>query len=246
MCNREDDNTMNVALLTAAGSGSRMGQDIPKQFIHVENKPLIIHTLEAFQRHPGIDAIIVVTLSSWMEVLKAYAKQFNITKLRWVVPGGETGQESIKKGLDCLRNELDDETVVMIHDGNRCYVSDEIISNSLATFAQYGDSVAVIPCVEAVFRSNDDGQSSNISIPREQLFRTQTPHTYTLGKLLWAHNEAEKRGIGGTAATCVLMQMLGETVHFSKGSETNIKITTVDDMKIFEALLHLKKDTWLK
>lgn len=79
---------MTVALLTAAGSGSRMGQDIPKQFIHVDNKPMIIHTMEAFQRHPSIDAILVVTLPAWAEVLKAYARQFNITKLRWIVPGG--------------------------------------------------------------------------------------------------------------------------------------------------------------
>ena len=90
---------MNVALLTAAGNGVRMGQDIPKQFIHVNNKPIIIHTMEAFQRHPSIDAIIVVTLPAWMDVLRAYASQFNITKLRWVVAGGETGQESIFNGL---------------------------------------------------------------------------------------------------------------------------------------------------
>ena len=237
---------MTVALLTAAGVGTRMGQDIPKQFIHVENKPLIIHTLEAFQRHPGIDAIIVVTLDSWMEVLRAYAKQFNISKLRWIVPGGTTGQESIFNGLACLKKEMDSDTVVMIHDGNRCLVSDEIISNSLATFARYGDAVAAIPCVEAVFRSNDEGQSSTVCIPREQLFRTQTPHTYTLAKLLWAHEEAGKRKIEGTAASCVLMQMLGETIHFSKGSETNVKITTVDDMKIFEALLHATNNNWLK
>ena len=90
---------MNVALLTAAGSGTRMHQDIPKQFIHVDNKPVIIYTLEAFQRHPSIDAIIVVTLDSWSSVLWAYAKQFNITKLKWVVPGGDSGQESIRNGL---------------------------------------------------------------------------------------------------------------------------------------------------
>ncbi len=237
---------MIVALLTAAGSGTRMGQDIPKQFMHVENKPIIIHTMEAFQKHPSIDAIIVVTIQSWIDVVKAYAKQFNIDKLRWVVPGGETGQESILNGLKALEEELKPDDIVMVHDGNRCLVSSEIISNSLATFKSHGSAVAAIPCVEAVFRSNDNGCSSTISIPREQLFRTQTPHTYTLGKLLWAHEEAKKRGIKETAASCTLMQQLGETVYFSKGSEENIKITTVDDLMIFKALLHTKKDTWLK
>lgn len=237
---------MVVALLTAAGTGSRMGQDIPKQFMHVDNKPLIIHTMENFQKHPSIDAIIVVTLPSWTEVLKSYAAQFNITKLKWVVAGGETGQESIRNGLNKINEECDKDTIVMVHDGNRCLVSDEIISNSLAVFREKGSAVAAIPCVEAVFRSEDDGISSSTSIPREQLFRTQTPHTYTLEKLLWAHEEADKRGINGTAASCTLMQNLGETVYFSKGSEENLKITTTDDLLIFKALLHTKNDNWIK
>ena len=237
---------MVVALLTAAGTGTRMGQDIPKQFIHVDNKPLIIHTMEAFQNHPNVDSIMVVTLPAWEAVLQAYAAQFNISKLKWVVPGGATGQDSIHNGLVALKQELTPDDIVMIHDGNRCLVSSEIISDSLATFHTRGSAVAAIPCVEAVFRSDDDGFSSTVSIPRDQLFRTQTPHTYTLGKLLWAHEEAEKKGIVNTAATCTLMQILGETVYFSKGSETNLKITTVDDMMIFEALLHTKKDSWLK
>ena len=238
---------MVVALLTAAGMGTRMGQNIPKQFMHVENKPLIIHTMEAFQRHPSIDAIVVVTIPAWTDVLKAYAAQFNITKLKLVVPGGATGQESIHNGLMAIKEEMtEDDTIVMIHDGNRCLVSSEIISDSLATFKAHGSAVAAIPCVEAVFRSSDNGLSSTLSIPREQLFRTQTPHTYTLEKLLWAHEEAQKRNITNTAASCTLMQQLGETVYFSKGSEENLKITTVDDMMIFKALLHTKKDSWLK
>lgn len=237
---------MVAALLTAAGTGTRMGQDIPKQFMHIDNKPLIIHTMEAFQNHPGIDAIMVVTLPEWTAVLQAYAHQFNITKLKWVISGGATGQESIHNGLIELKKELTESDIVMIHDGNRCLVSSEIISNSLAVFHEHGSAVAAIPCVEAVFRSSDDGASSTLSIPREQLFRTQTPHTYTLGKLLWAHDNADKKGIKNTAASCTLMQMLGETVYFSKGSETNLKITTVDDLFIFEALLHTKKDNWLK
>ena len=121
---------MIVALLTAAGKGSRMGQDIPKQFIHVENKPLIVYTMEAFQNHPSIDAIMVVTLPSWVDVLKAYAMQFNITKLKWVVAGGSTGQESIYNGILALKREISPNDIIMIHDGNRCMVSDEIISNS--------------------------------------------------------------------------------------------------------------------
>ena len=247
MNRKHDLNSPKVyALLTAAGTGTRMGQDIPKQFMHVENKPLIIYTMEAFQKHPSVDAIMVVTLPEWAAVLQAYARQFNITKLRWVLPGGATGQESIYNGLKTLEKECEPYDIIMVHDGNRCLVSSEIISNSLATFHTYGSAVAAIPCVEAVFRSQDNGLSSSISIPREQLFRTQTPHTYTLQKLLWAHQEAKSHNITNTAASCTLMQKLGETVYFSKGSETNIKITTMDDMMIFKALLNIRKDAWIK
>ena len=237
---------MVVALLTAAGTGTRMGQDIPKQFMHVDNKPLIVYTLEAFQNHPLVDAIICVTLPNWIDVLKAYAMQFNITKLKWIVPGGSTGQESIHNGLVKIKEEAGEDVTVMVHDGNRCLVSSEIISNSIAVYKQHGSAVAAIPCVEAVFFSEDNGASSVTSIPREQLYRTQTPHTYDLKKLLWAHDEAAKQNITNTAASCTLMQALGETVYFSKGSEENLKITTVEDLKLFEVLLHTKNESWLK
>ena len=157
------------------------------------------------------------------------------------------------RDIDCnllntlfVKQELNRDDVVMVHDGNRCMVSSEIISDSIATYHHNGSAVAAIPCVEAVFRSSDNGCSSTISIPREQLFRTQTPHPYSLGKLLWAHEEAKKQGISNTAASCTLMQQLGEVIYFSKGSEENIKITTVDDLMIFKALLQTKKDNWLK
>lgn len=235
-----------IALLTAAGTGSRMHQDIPKQFIHVDNKPVIIHTMESFQQHPSIDAIIVVTLESWQDVLWAYAKQFNVTKLKWVVTGGETGQESILNGLRKLKEVYPEEAItVMVHDGNRPLVSSEIISDSLATFSKYGSAVAAIPCTEVVFES-DDGISSCGSTERERLLRTQTPHTYTLDDLLWAHDEADSKGIRGTAASCMLMHELGRKVYFSKGSEENIKITTLEDLRIFKALLHTKQDEWIK
>ena len=236
---------MNIALLTAAGTGTRMHQDIPKQFIHVDNKPVIIHTMEAFQKHPSIDAIVVVTLESWSEVLRAYAKQFNITKLKWVVPGGATGQESIRNGLEKIAEEMSPEDVVMVHDGNRPMISSEVISDSLATFARYGSAVAVIPCTEVVFES-EDGISSKVSTPREKLFRTQTPHTYSVKELLDAHKKAEELGITNTAASCMLMKELGRETYFSRGSEENLKITTTEDLKIFKALLHTRQDSWLK
>ena len=236
---------MNVALLTASGQGTRMGQDIPKQFLHIKDKPIIVYTLERFQNNPQVDAILLVTLPSWFGFVKAYASQFGITKLKWVVAGGETGQESIYNGLKELEKDCPPDTVVMVHDGNRPMVDNDIIASSLSTFRKHGSAVAVIPCTEAVFKS-DNGMDSTTSIPREELFRTQTPHTYTLEKLLWAHAQAKEKGITNTAASCTLMHALGETVYFSKGSEKNLKLTTLDDMEIFNALLAAEKSQWLK
>lgn len=232
---------MNIALLTAAGIGSRMHLDIPKQFVHINGKPVIIHTMEVFQRHPQIDAIIVVTLENWKENVWAYAKEYGITKLKWITVGGETGQESIKRGIEELAKFCEPSDVVMVHDGNRPFVSEEIISDSLATYQQCGGAVAAMPCVEAIFRSND-GKQSGESIPREQLFRTQTPHTYSLAKMMWAHGQADIKGIENTTATCVLMQMLGENIYFSRGSEKNIKLTTQDDLDIFIAMMNYDKN----
>ncbi len=237
---------MNIALLTAAGIGTRMGQSIPKQFMYIDDKPLIIHTLEIFQKHPAIDKIIIVTLPSWKDVLKAYANQFEITKLEWIVDGGANGQDSINKGLMELKKHCKKDDVIIIHDGNRCHCSSEIISDALAVYKEKGNAVAVIPCVEVVYYSENNSTSSDKALSRENLYRTQTPHVFSLGKLLWAHEEAFKRNITNTAATCSLMTMLGETIYFSKGSESNLKITTVEDLMIFKALLKTKKDDWIK
>lgn len=231
---------MNIALLTAGGVGSRMHNDIPKQFLNIEDKPMIIYTMEKFQTHPSIDWICVVCLDGWHEILKAYAKQFGITKLKWVVAGGASGQESIHNGLMAISDECSGDDLVMIHDGNRALVSHDIISDSISVCRAKGSAVAAIPCTEAIFRCEDANNThSTISIPRESVVRTQTPHTYPVSKLLWAHQQAEEKGIVSTAASCVLMQALGETIYFSTGSEKNLKITTHDDLQIFKALLHV-------
>ena len=217
-----------------------MNNDIPKQFLNIDDKPMIIYTMEKFQSHPSIDGICVVCLEGWHEILKAYAKQFGITKLKWVAHGGANGQESIYNGLMAVAGDCSEDDLIVIHDGNRALVSHDVISDSISTCHAKGSAVAAIPCTEAIFRCEDEhNTNSRVSIPRESVVRTQTPHTYPLSKLLWAHQQAEEKGIKETAASCVLMQQLGETVYFSSGSEKNLKITTNDDLQIFKALLHV-------
>ena len=229
---------MNIALLTASGIGSRMHNNIPKQFICVKDKPIITYTIESFERHPDIDAIIVVCLEGWENIINAYVREAGMKKVRWIVKGGATGQDSICAGLAELEKHCSPNDLILIHDGNRPLVPQSVITDSIVTCTKYGSAVAYIPCTEVVY-VNEGGERprSKTTLDRDTLLRTQTPHTFSLQKLLWAYREAAKRGLPAQAASCALMSALGEYVYFSIGSEINFKITTQADLEIFRALL---------
>ena len=234
-----------IALIIAGGSGNRMHQDIPKQFLTVNEKPVIVYTLEAFQAHPEIDAIAVVCIEGWEHVLQAYAKQFNITKLKHVVPGGENGQGSIRNGVYELEKLYDKDDIVLIHDAIRPMVSAEIISDCITKTRKYGNATTVIPCAEAMIQTEDAIVSTG-SYPRDRLKRTQTPQGFKIGDIAQLHRDALEAGITNSVASCTLMIEMGKQVYFSNGSEKNIKLTTVDDIDIFKALLIAKRSSWLK
>lgn len=238
---------MNIALLIAGGSGNRMGQDIPKQFMHVDNCPIIVHTMKCFQNHPDIHGIAVVCLKGWETVLQSYANQFMIDKLKWIFPGGETGMESIHNGIYGLKEAgCEDEDLVLIHDSVRPLLSQDIISSNIAICKAYGYAVTGIQCREAILES-EDGFSTDTSIPRDKLIRTQTPQTFRLKNIIAAHEEAKEKGITNSVASCTLMAELGgRTMHIVPGSEKNIKVTTVEDLEMIKALMHVHKEDWLK
>lgn len=236
---------MNIALIIAGGSGARMQQDIPKQFLIVNEKPVIIYTLLAFQNHPDIDDIAVVCIKGWEHMLWAYAKQFNITKLKFIIPGGEKGQDSIRNGVYELEKHYNEDDIVLIHDAIRPMVSAEIIDDCIEKTKIYGCAIAAIPCAEAMLISEDGIVSSSI-YPREKLKRTQTPQGFRLSLICDLHRRALEAGITNSVASCTLMVELGKQVYFSLGSEKNIKLTTVEDIDIFKALLLSKRSDWLK
>ena len=162
---------MNYALIIAGGSGNRMGQDIPKQFMHVDNCPIIIHTMMAFQKHPDIQGIAVVCLAGWETVLQSYANQFCITKLKWIFPGGSNGQESIHNGIYGLKEAgCGDDDLVLVHDAVRPLLSQDIISSNIAICQKYGYAITGIKCREAILES-EDGFTTNTSIPRDKLIQ---------------------------------------------------------------------------
>ena len=236
---------MNIAIIIAGGSGARMQQDIPKQFLNVFDKPVILYTLEAFQNHPEIDAIEVVCIEGWHEILRAYCKQFNITKLENIVNGGKCGQESIRNGLMDVRSHHKDDDIVLIHDSIRPMISDKIISDCISVCRQHGNAITVIPCAEAMLTTSD-GRSSDDLYDRDSLKRTQTPQAFRIGDLASAHEEAQQKGITNSIASCTLFVELGRKVWFSAGSEKNVKLTTPEDIEIFKALLTCKKESWFK
>ena len=226
----------NIGLIIAGGVGTRMHHAVPKQFMTVFDKPIIVYTMEKFQAHPSIDAIAVVCLEGWESILESYAKQYGITKLKYIAKAGTVGQESIKNGLMELKKHCAYDDIVLIHDGNRPMLSRDIISDCIAVTKQKGNAIACIPCQEAMHETSN-GETSNSAIPREHHKRTQTPHGFKLKDLISAHEEAAKKGITNSIASCTLMIELGKSINFSSGSEKNIKLTTQDDLDIFKALL---------
>ena len=235
---------MNAAIIIAGGVGSRMNMDIPKQFIHIYDKPVIIYTLEGFQRHPEIDAIEVVCLSGWEETLREYAAQYGITKLRWVCTGGATGQESIRNGVYYLEDKLKDDDIAIVHDGIRPMVDSSVLSDCLRVCRLHGNGVTSTPYNEQIFRKLDE-YSSREYIPRETLRKVATPQAYRYGLLLKSYRRAfaEQIGIFGSAYTNTMMVDLGETLYFAAGSDKNIKLTSKDDLELFKAYLRMERES---
>lgn len=238
---------MNIAIIIAAGSGSRMGQDIPKQFLHVYDKPILLYTLEGFQKHPMIDAIEVVCLDGWEQMVWAYSRQFNITKLKWIVPGGRSGQESIRNGVYNLEGIASPDDNVIIHDGIRPLVDETVLTDVIEKCSIHGNAVTSLPYNEQIFIKDDEFTTTKY-IPRETLRRVSTPQAYRFDLLDEKYHEAFAKEIGiyGSSYTNTMMVELGVTLYFAAGSDKNIKLTTLDDLEMFKAYLDSDKPNWLK
>lgn len=235
---------MNVAIIIAGGSGQRMGQSIPKQFINVYDKPILIYTLEGFQKHPMIDAIEVVCIDGWENVVWSYAKQYNITKLKWIAKGGSSGQESIRNGVYNLEDKCSSDDIIIIHDGIRPLIDAEVLSDVINKAQRYGNAVTSLPYNEQIFVI-DQGDTTTTTqfIPRETLRRVSTPQAYKFELLDDKYHEAFEKEIGiyGSHYTNTMMVELGVRLHFAVGSDKNIKLTTPDDLEIFKGYLSRNK-----
>lgn len=228
------------AMLFAGGVGARMKSvDIPKQFIEVDGKPIIIRTLEKFSHHPLVDDIVISCLEDKIDYLWELIAKHHIQKVTSIVKGGATGHESIHNGLVEVQKFSKPDDIVLICDGVRPLISTELISNCIETAAKYETAVPVTPSIDSVLESTD-GEHCSKSLPRGSMYITQAPQGYTMEKIMWAHAEAEKRGIKSPTSSSELLIELGETVHIFIGDRENIKVTTPEDLRFLRSRYYYK------
>ena len=236
---------MTVVIVIAGGVGSRMGADIPKQFVLVDGKPVLFYTLDAFEQHPLVDAIELVLIEGWEKDVDAWKEQYGITKLKWVVKGGATGQESIRNGVFGLEGKCAAGDIVVVHDGIRPLVETSVLDDVIAKAKEFGTGVTSMPYNEQIFLVDErDPAATRRYIPREPLRRVATPQAYRFDLLDQAYHEAFERKVGiyGSSYTNTMMVELGHELHFAAGSDTNMKLTTPGDLEIFKAYLAGRKE----
>ncbi|MBQ4568463.1 MAG: 2-C-methyl-D-erythritol 4-phosphate cytidylyltransferase [Ruminococcus sp.] len=226
------------AMIFAGGIGARMKSvDIPKQFIDVDGKPIIIRTLEHFAKHEQVDDIVISCIPDKIDYLWGLIEQYNIKKVVGIVGGGANGHQSIHNGLVEVEKHSAPEDVVLICDGVRPMLSEKLITDCIETAREHETAVPVTPSIDSVLES-PDGETCCKSLPRKQMFITQAPQGYTMRKIMWAHDEAEKRGITNPISSSELLIELGETVRIFQGIRENIKVTTPEDLQTLRSYFY--------
>ncbi|MEE1318787.1 MAG: IspD/TarI family cytidylyltransferase [Ruminococcus sp.] len=218
-------------VIFAGGVGARMKSlDIPKQFINVDGKPIIVRTLENFSTHPQVDDIVIACLEDKIDYMWDLIAKYKVQKVTSIVPGGENGHGSIHNGLVEIQKFSSPDDIVMICDGVRPLISHQLISDCIETAQKYETAVPVTPSIDSVLQS-EDGETCCKSLPRKQMYITQAPQGYTMKRIMDAHDEAERLGITNPISSSELLIELGQTVHIFKGERDNIKVTTPEDLQ---------------
>ena len=234
---------MNIGVIFAGGVGTRMNSRVkPKQFIDVYGKPIMIHTLELFDNHPEIDAITVACLADWISYLENLLEKFNIKKVKKIVPGGSSGQESIYNGLKAAEEIAQGEkSVVLIHDGVRPLINAQTITDNIRSVKEHGSSITCVIVMETVLVVAKD--SSIEDVPRRADTRlARAPQSFYLDEIIGAHRKALEEGRTDFIDSCSMMQHYGKKLYLIEGPQENIKITTPDDFYTMRALLDAREE----
>lgn len=235
---------MNTALIFAGGTGTRMNiKTMPKQFLPLHGKPIILYTLEQFEYHPEIDAIVVVCIESWIDHLNALLKKYNITKVNWVVPGGSSGQESIYNGLKTLHKHCPADTTVLVHDGVRPLVNDQIISDNIACVKANGNAITTSVAIETIMMVDQNaGDTIQQIFPRKNCAMARAPQSFRLEDLYQAHCTALAENRLDFIDSASMMMYYGHVLHAVIGPTENIKITTPSDYYMFKSFVEAQEN----
>ncbi|HEO4919142.1 TPA: 2-C-methyl-D-erythritol 4-phosphate cytidylyltransferase [Streptococcus agalactiae] len=233
---------MNIGVIFAGGVGRRMNtKGKPKQFLEVHGKPIIVHTIDIFQNTEAIDAVVVVCVSDWLDYMNNLVERFNLTKVKAVVAGGETGQMSIFKGLEAAEQLATDEAVVLIHDGVRPLINEEVINANIQSVKETGSAVTSVRAKETVVLVNDSSKISEV-VDRTRSFIAKAPQSFYLSDILSVERDAISKGITDAIDSSTLMGMYNRELTIVEGPYENIKITTPDDFYMFKALYDAREN----
>ena len=233
---------MNTVLMLAGGVGTRMGANIPKQFIKIKGKPIIAYTLDILEKNENIDAVEIVCVHGFEDLLESIIAEYGFKKVKWICEGGPTFSLSVYNGLKNLRNVLDPEDLLMIHMSVAPFIGDDILNDAIRVAKEKGNSISENPCYLCM-GSHDTDEYSMKSVLRETITGLNTPQTFHFGELIGLYDRAENEGILEELEphTTSVYYYYEKPLYFSKGSQLNIKITNQDDLDLFEAFCIMKE-----
>lgn len=236
---------MNIAIILAGGVGTRVGAGVPKQFIEVLGKPVISYTIEKFEKHHEIDWIEIVCHSEYIEYMGKLIKKMGYKKIKWIVNGGKNFQESVINGINGIKENANADDIILIHYAASPFVSEEIISDGIKVCKEKGNCTSATPCY-LLTGSNDNGKKSTQWIDRDKIMQLNAPQCFKYNYVCQLYQEAQEKQLLDKVEphTTSLMYLMGRTIYFSKGNQTNIKITTKEDLDLLEgyALMNLRRE----
>lgn len=234
---------MNIAIIFAGGSGVRMGAGIPKQFLEINGKPIIIHTLQLFQYHREIDRIYISIIPEYQDYMRELAEDYRLSKVAEILPGGETAQDSIYNALKCAERDNPPDSVVLIHDGVRPFVARSVISENIRCVRKYGNAITCTPSFETIMISRNGLEVEDVPL-RKDTYTAQAPQSFLLSEIIAAHDAVRTRPerYENMVDACTIIRSQGKTAHMVEGNRGNIKVTTPEDVYMFRALLQYKEN----
>lgn len=233
----------NIAVIFAGGTGQRMNSKTkPKQFLELHGKPILVYTIEHFQKHKNIDGIILVILESWLDYTRELVEQYHLTKVKAVISGGNSGQESIYNGISKASELFDEDSTVMIHDGVRPLIDETTITNVLECVRQHGNAITVTPAIETVAMRDENGMITDIH-ERSQCCMARAPQAFILRELIEAHHRAQAENKLQFIDSASMMRYYGHKLYAVEGTIENIKITTPSDFYIFRAIVDARENS---